>query len=214
MAITLSTGVQIKIAKSYAAAVSFTNISNAPEAVITVANTLTNGDIVEVTSAWGLIDKRLYRVKAATAGSFTLEGCNTTGTKFTGSGGGSFRKVLDTGWTEITQVKSISTSGGEQQFADVTAINDVVSRQVPTTRGAVNVTLEVYDDPSQAYFPDVIAADESRTPYGLYMIFANGSKTLANAYWSISRVPNIATNEAMTASISLSFAAEPVRYAT
>ena len=89
----------------------------------------------------------------------------------------------------------------------------MVSRQVPTTRGAVNVTLEVYDDPTQAYFPDVIAADESRTPYGLYMIFANGSKTLANAYWSISRVPNIATNEAMTASISLSFAAEPVRYA-
>lgn len=211
MAITLSTGVQIQVAKTYAAAVPFTNISNAPEAVITVANTLANGDIVEVTSAWGLTDKRIYRVKAATAGSFTLEGCNTTGAKFTGSGGGSFRKV--TAWTEITQVKSISTSGGEQQFADVTAINDVVSRQVPTTRGAVNVTLEVYDDPTQAYFPDVIAADESRTPYGLYMIFANGSKTLANAYWSISRVPNIATNEAMTASISLSFAAEPVRYA-
>ena len=212
MAITLSTGVQIQVAKTYAAAVPFTTISSASEAVVTVANTLANGDYVEVSSGWGLIDKRIFRVKAVSGSSFTLEGANTTGTKFpAGTGAGSFRKV--TAWTEITQVKSISTSGGEQQFADVTAINDVVSRQVPTTRGAVNVTLEVYDDPTQAYFPDVIAADESRTPYGLYMIFANGSKTLANAYWSISRVPNIATNEAMTASISLSFAAEPVRYA-
>ena len=211
MAITLSTGVQIQVAKTYAAPVAFTNISNASEAVITVANTLANGDFVEITSAWGLLDKRIYRVKTAAAGSFVLEGANTSGPKFTGSGAGSFRKI--TAWTEITQVKSISTSGGEQQFADVTAINDVVSRQIPTTRGAVNVTLEVYDDPSQPYFADVIAADDSRTPYGLYMVFANGSKTLANAYWSISRVPNIATNEAMTASISLSFAAEPVRYA-
>lgn len=212
MAITLSTGVQVRVAKTYAAAAPFTTISNAAEAVVTVSNSLTTGDYIEVTSGWGRLDKRIVRVKSAVAGSFVLEGLNTADTsKFpAGTGGGSFRKV--TAWTDVTQIKSISTSGGDQQFADVTAINDVVSRQIPTTRSAVNVTLEVYDDPTQSYFPDVIAADDSRTPYGLYMLFANGSVTVANAYWSMSRVPNIATNEAMTASISLSFAAEPVRY--
>ena len=46
MAITLSTGVQIQVAKTYAAAVPFTTISNASEAVVTVANTLANGDYV------------------------------------------------------------------------------------------------------------------------------------------------------------------------
>lgn len=212
MAITLSTGVQVQVAKTYAPAVSFTNISNAAEAVITVSNTLATGDYVEVTSGWGMLDKRIVRVKAATASSFTLEGMDTTSAKFpAGTGGGSFRKI--TAWTEITQVKSLSTSGGDQNFADVTAINDVVAKQMPTNRSAVSMTLEVYDDPSQAYFADVLKADDSRTPYGLFMVFANGSKTLANAYWSMSRVPNIATNEAMTATISLSYAAEPMRYA-
>ena len=213
MAITLSTGVQIQVAKTYANAVPFTNISNAAEAVITVANTLANGDYIELTSGWGLLDKRIVRVKAADASKFTLEGMDTTGSKYpAGTGGGSFRKI--TAWTEVTQIKGISTSGGDLQFADVTAINDVVAKQMPTTRGAVSVTLDVYDDPSQAYFADVLKADDSRSPYGLFMQFANGSKTLANAYWSMSRVPNIATNEAMTASIGLSFAAEPVRYAS
>lgn len=215
MAITLSTGVSVYVAKTYAAPLSFTAASNAASCALTVSgSTIVAGDFVEVTSGWGRLDKRIVRAGVGSgATSLILEGIDTSDTsKYpTGTGLGSVRKI--TAWTEITQIKTVSTSGGDQQYADITAINDVVSRQMPTTRGAVNMSLEVYDDPSQSYFADVIAADDSRTPYGLRMRFANGSNTLANAYWSLMRVPNIATNEAMTTNISLSFAAEPVRYA-
>lgn len=218
MAITLSTGVSVFVAKTYATKLDFSAASNSAVggncALTVVGSTIVAGDFVEVTSGWGRLNQRVVRAGAGTsATSLVLEGVDTSDTtKYPAlTGVGSVRKVLT--WSEITQLKTISTSGGEQQYADITAINDVVARQMPTTRGAVSVSLEVFDDPTLPYFADVIAADDSRTPYGLRMRFANGSVTVANAYWSLTRVPNIATNEAMTTNISVSFAAEPLRYA-
>lgn len=217
MAITLSTGAQVFVAKTYAAPVSFVgaNISNIAEAVVTIAHTLAQGDYVEVSSGWGLIDKQVYRVKSvSTTVSFVLENCNTADTnKFTaGAGGGSFRKISL--WSELTQVKSVSASGGSQNFANITAITDTVERQIPTTKAAVSMTVDCYDDPSLPWYSDVVAADQARSPYGLKMQFPNGSKLVANAYWSLQKVPTMATNDALMTQISLSYAAEPVRYAT
>lgn len=215
MAVTLSTGVSVYVAKTYAAPLNFSAATNTLPCSLTVSgSTIVAGDYVEVTSGWGRLDKRVVRAGPGTsATSLVLEGIDTSDTnKYPNNTGlGSVRKIST--WSEITQIKSVSTSGGEQQYADTTAINDVVSRQQPTTRSAVNVTLEVFDDPSLPYYADVTTADDSRTPYALRMRFANNSHTLANAYWSLQRVPNIATNEAMTTNLSLSFAAEPVRYA-
>ena len=216
MAITLTTGSTLSVAKTYAASLNFTAASNAANCVLTVSgSTIVAGDYVEVNSGWGLLDKRLVRAGAGTsATSIVLEGIDTTDTtKYpAGAGIGSVRKVST--WTQITQVRSISASGGQQQYADVTSIVDVVTRQIPTVRGAVEMTVDVFDDPSLAWYADVMKADDARAPYGMILAFPNGSKTVANAYWSLMRVPTMAQNEALMTQISLSYAAEPVRYAT
>ncbi len=215
MAITLTTGSTLSVAKTYAAPLNFTAASNASSCALTVSgSTIVAGDYVEVNSGWGLLDKRLVRAGAGTsATSIVLEGIDTTYTiKYpAGAGIGSVRKV--TAWTQITQVRSISASGGQQQYADVTSLVDQVTRQIPTVRGAVEMTVDVFDDPSLAWYADVIKADEARTPYGMLLAFPNGSKTVANAYWSLMQVPTMAQNEALMTQISLSYAAEPVRYA-
>lgn len=216
MAITLTTGSTLSVAKTYAASLNFTAATNASPCALAVSgSTIVAGDYVEVSSGWGLLDKRLVRAGAGTsATSIVLEGIDTTDTtKYpAGAGIGSVRKVST--WTQITQVRSISASGGQQQYADVTSIVDVVTRQIPTVRGAVEMTVDVFDDPSLAWYADVIKADEARTPYGMILAFPNGSKTVANAYWSLMRVPTMAQNEALMTQISLSYAAEPVRYAS
>lgn len=216
MAITLSTGSTVSVAKTYAAALSFSAATNGSPCELTVSgSTITPGDYVEVNSGWGLLDKRIVRCGTGTnATTIVLEGIDTTSTsKYpAGAGVGTVRKI--SAWTQITQVRSISTFGGEQQFADVTGIVDVVSRQMPTVRSAVNMTLEVFDDPTLSWYADVLVADEARTPYGFLMTSTNGAKTLANAYWGLQRVPTIQLNEALTTQISLSYAAEPVRYAS
>jgi hypothetical protein len=220
MAITLSTGATIAIAKNYlpalgSAATDTTALSNASECVVTATHSLVAGDYVVMASGWGLLDQRVARVKSVTGTtSFVLEGVDTSDTsKYPATTGvGTFRKINT--WSTLSQVKGISASGGAQQFADITSISDTVIRQIPTVKDAVNMTVDVFDDPTLTWYADVIAADTARSPYALLMTFPNGSKLVANAYWSVMKVPTMETNQALMTQISLSYAAEPVRYSS
>lgn len=220
MAITLSTGATIAIAKTYlpalsSAATATTALSNASECVVTATHSLVAGDYVVMASGWGLLDQRVARVKSvSTTVSFVLEGVDTSDTnKYPATTGvGTFRKINT--WSTLSQVKGISASGGAQQFADITSITDTVIRQIPTVKDAVNMTVDVFDDPTLTWYADVIAADTARSPYALLMTFPNGSKLVANAYWSVMKVPTMETNQALMTQISLSYAAEPVRYSS
>lgn len=221
MAITLSTGATISVAKTYVPAynvtgTTVTQVTNANPAVASATNTLAPGDYVVLTSGWGLLDMRVVRVSAASGSTFTLEGVDTSDTvKYPGGatgGAGTFKKI--TAWTALSQVKGMNASGGTQQFADVTTITDTVKRQIPTVKDAVTMTVDVFDDPTLPWYADVTVADTARAPYGLLMSFPNGSKLVSNAYWSIMKIPTMASNEALMTQLSLSHAAEPVRYAS
>jgi hypothetical protein len=68
MAITLSTGATIAIAKNYlpalgSAATATTALSNASECVVTATHSLVAGDYVVMASGWGLLDQRVARVE-------------------------------------------------------------------------------------------------------------------------------------------------------
>lgn len=216
MAITLTTGTVVAIASTYGASVNMTAITNATEAVATLAagHSVVVGDYLEVTSGWGRLDKRIVRAKTVATNDITFEGINTSSTTTypTGTGTGSIRRI--TAWTNMSQVQGSSTSGGDLQFTDITAIDDVVQKQAPTIRSAVNVTLTVFDDPSLSWYTAVAAADDARIPYGLRFSFPNGSKLVANAYWNLQRTPSFATNDSLKSQVGLTFAADPVRYAT
>lgn len=216
MAITLSTGATVAVAKTYSASHTMSAITNAAEAVATLAggHGTSEADYLEITSGWDHLDKKIVRVKTVNVNDVTLEDIDTTSTtKFpTGTGVGSVRII--TAWSQLSQVKAVSASGGAQNYADVSTISDTVDKQIPTTRSAVTMTLDVYDDPTLAWYADVSAADAARTPYGLLMTFPNSSVLVANAYWGLMKVPTMANKEALMTQISLSYAAEPTRYAT
>lgn len=111
---TVPTGTIYALATAFGSAKTVTGITNATEAVVSaVAHGFSNGDYVEVTSGWGRINKRAFRVKAAATDSFTLESCDTTNTEFfpAGSSAGSVRKV--TTWQQISKVMNPQSSGGD-----------------------------------------------------------------------------------------------------
>ena len=69
MAITLTTGSTLSVAKTYAASLNFTAATNASPCALTVSgSTIVAGDYVEVSSGWGLLDKRLVRAGAGARG--------------------------------------------------------------------------------------------------------------------------------------------------
>lgn len=216
MAITLATGTQPAIASTYGTAVAMSVISNQAEAVATLAggHSVVVGDYLEVTSGWDRLNSRIVRAKAVATNDVTFEGINTVSTTTfpTGTGTGSIRRI--TAWTTITQVTAgISVSGGDQQFASVTTLTDTTEKQIPTVRSAVQVTLPVYDDPSLAWYGPVRTASETATATAVRMSFPNGSKLVANAYWSLQQVPTI-EDSTLRSKIDLSFTSDPTRYAT
>lgn len=216
MAITISTGTGVDIASTYGTAYNITAITNAAEAVATFAagHGLVAGDFVEITSGWGRLDGRIARVKTVSTNDITLEGINTTSTTLypAGGGTGSGRKV--TAWAEVTQIKELSAGGGDQQYADITTISDVVTKQAPTVRNAQTLSLTVMDDPSLAWYATVNTASETTAKAALRMRFPNGSKLVGNGYWSLQKTPNVSKNEALTSKIDISFVADVTRYAS
>ena len=78
----------------------------------------------------------------------------------------------------------------------------------------MTMDLTVYDDPTLAWYATVVAASNSATPSGLRVTTANGAKVVANAYWSINRMPSMTKNEVLTTKVSLSFSSSPSRYAS
>ena len=108
------TGSLFFIATAFATPKVVTAVSNATEALVTATHDFINGDIVEVSSGWGRLHKRIFRVKSvSTTVSFVLEGMDTTATNFfpTGAGTGTVRKVST--FAQITTVMSPSSSGGD-----------------------------------------------------------------------------------------------------
>jgi Phage tail tube protein, TTP len=213
MSITLAVGTQVQIATGYAAVKAMSALSNANPGVATLAAShgIIVGDYFEITSGWGRADGRIARASAVA----TIEGLDTSSTARypAGTGTGSVREI--TGWTTITQITEdgLQVSGGGQQYSNTTTLDDVVSKKIPTTRDAIDISLKLFYDASLAWWATVMAASDSATPTALRLVFPNGAKLVANAYWSLQQVPTIEDKTLRTA-IDLSFSAAPITYTT
>lgn len=216
MAKTLATRTAFYIAKTYAAAVNMTALTNAAEAVATLAagHGVVAGDYLEITSGWGHLNNRIVRAKAVTTNDVTLEGFNSTSTALypAGSGTGRIRRI--TAWDRLSQVFDINSSGGEQQYEDGTDFDNDVEVKIPTLRSAIAQTLQFYDDPTLTWYPTVAAASDAVTPSGFRMDLPSGSKLVANAYWSLQKEPVVQRNKVIASKIDLTYVAPSMRYAT
>ncbi len=214
MSVSLPNGSTIAIASGYGSADAFAAISNAVEAVVSdPAHNFANGDVVEITSGWVRLTGRLARVKSAVANtSYVLEGIDTSDiARYPAGGGvGSCRKV--TGWTQISQVLSSSSTGGEQQFKEYAFLEDGAQRRIPTTKSAQGYTLAIADDPLQPHYAVLKAADTDRSPRGIKITLANNSPIFANAYVSMNDTPTLTVNEIMALEVTLSLLSSTTRY--
>ena len=214
MAISLPNGAIVAIASSYAAGNTITALSNANPAIATATNTLAAGDFVEITSGWSRLTNKVVRVPAAglTGSAFGLEGYDTTLTTIypVGSGTGSYRKI--DGWTQIAQVLSSSSSGGEQQFLEYQLLEADSQKRIPTFKSAAGLTLSIADDPSLAGYIACSVANDDRAQRAVKITLPNGSILLYNAYVSLNKTPSLTVNEIMACEVTLSLKAEPVRY--
>lgn len=216
MAVTKAVGTGVDVASTYGTAVNMTAITNATQAVATLAagHGVVAGDYLEITSGWGRLNGRIVRALSVSTNDVTLELINTTDTATypAGTGTGTIRRI--TAWLNITQrTPNFATGGGEVVFADISDLSDSEERKLPVRRTATDLTLPGYFDLSLGWVATVRAASESSLPTGVRIRYPNGNKLVAPAYWSFA---DVATIEDFTLrdNISLTFAAKAVNYAT
>lgn len=213
MSASLPNGTVFSLAATYGAAIPFTILTNAAPPVATAtAHGLTNGDILEVTSAWAALNGRPARVAGSTANTINLEGHDTTNTAlFPAAGGlGSVRKVLT--WTAISQVLNNDSSGGEQQSEEFTYLETGLEYSIPTFKKAKKLTLTLADDSAQPWNAALLAADLLGTAKILRAALPSGSFLYYNVYPSFDPEPQLNANKVMSVTAEFRSIGRFVRY--
>lgn len=216
MSVTLPNGAIISIASGLGSPVTVTAVTNASQAVVTTgaAHGYTTGDFVRFSSGWSRATEKVFRIAAASGSVLTLEGYDTSNTTTypAGSGVGTVTKV--TGWTQLSQVLSSSSSGGEQQFLDYQFLEADAQKRIPTFKNSAGLTFTVADDPTLAGYILASTANDDRAARPVKVSLPNGSLILYNCYISLNKTPTLTVNELMACEATMSMLNEPVRYAS
>ena len=143
------TGSTFYVASTIAATKTTTIVTNASEASVTsAAHGYSAGDYVLVTSGWGRLNKRAFRIKTVATDTFVLEGADTSNTTFfpAGQGVGTVAKVST--WTQITTVMNPNTSGGDPKTVTYKFVESDVEYSINDGFSATDYTLELDADSS------------------------------------------------------------------
>lgn len=174
------TGSLFFIATAFGGALTVTGISNASEAVVTsAAHGLANGDVVEMRSAWGRLEKRAFRVKTVAANTFVLEGADTSNLTFfpAGGGTGSARKVAT--FVQLTTVMNPTASGGEPKKVTYKFVESETEFSINDGFAAVNRSLELdADSIGSAGYTALKTLTDVQTDTILKTVTKSGSFTL------------------------------------
>jgi hypothetical protein len=194
MSIKKAQGLQLAIASTFGTAFTITAVSNASEGVATLSSShgVVENDIIEITSGWKRLNKRVVRADSVSTNDVTLEDVNTSSTTNfpAGEGTGTGREI--TAWTTITQLKrEVTVGGGGFENADVTTLDDVRTQQLPIIAVGVELGFTAFWDAALSWFTVVSAASQAGDPVPFRMILASGEKIYGNAYWGFNDEPGI-----------------------
>jgi hypothetical protein len=210
MAITLAVGTSVAIASTYGSTITVSAITNAASMVATfsASHGVVANDYVEFTSGWDRLNARVLKTVSVSTNDATYAVDTTSTSRYpAGTGTGTAREI--TAWTTIGQItKDIQVGGGEQQYADITTLADVIQKQIPTRRSPVTVSLPLFYDNSLGFVTTVRSVAETATATAVRFTYPNGTVLVANAYWSYQDVPTI-QDDTLRGQIDLTFAALP-----
>jgi len=206
-------GSKFYFSTTFAAAKTISALTNADPAVATsTSHGYTDGDEILLTSGWEDATDSVFKVDQLTADTFEIEGLNSVDTNFyaAGTGTGGAKKI--SGWTEIPQVLTIATQGGDARF---TTINPIARRNainVPTGFNPTSINLTLGHDPANANFKAMLGISRALTKVAFKMVLSGGAVTYGYGYMSVSESPNLSVNQANTVACALSLLGRSISY--
>ena len=216
MSVSLPNGATIAIASAYGASKNMTTLTNANPGVATleVSHGIATGEFFEITSGWSRLTNKIIKAGTVATNDVPLLGIDTSSTAiYPASGGtGTVREI--TTWTQIAQVLTSQSQGGEQQFLTYQFLESDSEKRIPTTKSAGGWNITIADDSTQSGYLELEKANDDRLQRAIKVTLPSGAVLVYNAYVSINKTPTLTVNEIMANEVTFSFLAEPVRYAS
>src|SRR5512146_1939476 len=184
MSVKLPNGALVYIASGYGASKTMSAISNANPAIATLeaGHGVITGDFIEVTSGWSRLNNKIVRATLDSVDDIELDGYDTSSTTIyaAGSGTGSIREI--TGWTQLQQILTSTTDGGEQNFLTYQFLEADGQSRIPTFKSASGLTFSVADDPTLAGYLLAKTANDDRLQRAVKVVLPSGAFLLYDAY--------------------------------
>lgn len=208
------TGTIFSVATAFATPKTISAISNAVEgSVSSTAHGYLAGDIVQLFSGWGRLDRRVARVKSATADAFVLEGINTTNLELfpAGSGGGTVRKVST--FQQINKILNPNNSGGEPKNVTVKFIESDVEENISDGFTAITESFDIdADEFGKASYSALVALSEVQTDTVLKKTMKSGSMIFTPCKVAFNENVKMADGSIMTNGVSINGNGRITRY--
>ena len=208
------TGTIFSLATVFAAAKTVTAITNAAEASVScTAHGYSVGDVVQLYSGWGRLNRRAARVKSSTTDAFVLEGINTTNTEFypSGSGGGTVRKIST--FQQINKILNPSNSGGEAKNITVKFLESDVEENINDGFTAITESFDIdADEFGQASYAALVNLSEVQTDTVLKKTLKSGSTIYTPCRVAFNENVKLADGSIMTNTVSINGNGRLTRY--
>jgi hypothetical protein len=208
------TGTIFSLATVFAAAKTVTAITNAAEASVScTAHGYSVGDVVQLYSGWGRLNRRAARIKTVTVDAFVLEGINTTNTEFypAGSGGGTVRKI--TTFQQINKILNPSNSGGEAKNITVKFLESDVEENINDGFTAITESFDIdADEFGQASYAALVQLSEVQTDTVLKKTLKSGSTIYTPCRVAFNENVKMADGSIMTNTVAINGNGRLTRY--
>lgn len=205
--------VAVAMQSALASAKTITSIAVGATATVTsTAHGFSNGDYVYV-SAQGMrqVDDRVFRVSAAAANTFVLEGEDTTGYDAFTSG----TVQLITFGTSITTATSVQGSGGDFGFIDTTTIHGNAKTQVPDLPNPATYSMENIWDVSDPGLVAMKKASDGQQKRAFKFTFGSGGQIMVFVgYVGASLLPGGNAQDKVTTQTVITMNGSPTYYAS
>ena len=192
--------VAVAVQTALAAPKTITGITKANPAVATSAtHGFTNGSFVLLKiNGMRQLDYRVVRVANQAAGTFELEGVDSTTFDTFTSG----TAELITFGAQASTFQEVSASGGEASSIEISTIHDDQNFEIPGTRSPLVFSFGSLWDAADPALLALAKFDETKTPGCILLTFATGAKILFSAYVSASLAPGGSSGQAVTTPVS------------
>lgn len=204
----------LSIATTFAAEKEVSNISNAAEAVVScTAHGYSVGDIVQLYSGWGRLNRRAVRVKSVLTDSFVAEGIDTTNTEFfpAGTGGGTVREA--TAFTQISKYLNPTQSGGDPKNVTVRFMDEDTDINLNDGFNAVQESFEIDADQfGSTYYNALRTLSEVQTDTILKKTLRSGAVIFTPCKVALNENVKLAEGSIMTNMVSINGNGRITRY--